>query len=102
MPSVGGGYVHAGGAARLDANAGDDGPGEHGEIRAPQSRYQHPTRAGIPTSTMDGAPEKPRARGSEAGEIIAASIAANRRKSIEKRLIQTIGFRDESNVDGSV
>ncbi len=40
--------------------------------------------------------------GIKAGEIIAVSIVADRCKGIEKRLIQAIGFRDVSNVDGSV
>ena len=38
----------------------------------------------------------------KAGEIIAVSIFAERRKGIEKRLIQAIGFRNVRHVDGSV
>jgi hypothetical protein len=38
----------------------------------------------------------------KAGEIIAVPIVAERRKGIAKRLIQAIGLRNESNVDGAV
>src|SRR5260221_4503195 len=102
MWSVGGGYVDAGGATRLDANAGDKSLREHGEIWTPQGRHQQRPRAGVAPAAMNRALAKSIARGIEAGEIIASWIAANSRKRIEKRLIQPIGFRYESNVDGSV
>src|ERR1700680_4389840 len=102
MWSVGGGYVDAGGAPRLDANAGDKSPREHGEIRTLQGRHQQRPRAGVASAAMNRALAQSIALGIEAGEITASWITANRRKRIEKRLIQAIGFRYESNVDGPV
>src|ERR1700694_4150800 len=102
MRSVGGRYVHAGGAARLDATADDSHPREHSEIRALQSRHQQRARAGIAPAAMNRALAKSITPGIKAGEIIAVSIVADRCKGVEKRLIQAIGFRDESNVDRSV
>src|SRR6202044_839726 len=98
----GAGDVHAGGAGRLDANAGDGGPRENAEIRALESRHQQGSRGRIPASHADGALAKSIPFRIETGEIIAGPILAERRKSIEERLIQAIGFRNESHMDGSV
>src|SRR6266403_337700 len=102
MLPIGGGYVHAGGTARLDANAGDQGPREHGEIRTRQGGHEQRARARIAPAAVNGGLAKAVSLGIEAGEIIAVSIPADCRECIEKHLIQAIGPRDMGHVDGSV
>src|SRR5450631_4393972 len=78
--SVGGRYVDAGGTARLDANAGDGGPGEQGEIRTLEGRHQECAGAGIASPAMNRALAKSVTFRIKAGEIIASWIAADRCK----------------------
>src|SRR5271165_4889255 len=98
-PAIGGRYIHAGGAARLDANAGDGRPREHREIRALESRHQQGSRGGIADSAMNRALAKSVPFRIKAGEIIARRIAAERRKGVAKRVIQAIGLWNEGHVD---
>ena len=100
--SAGGSDVDAGGAASLDANAGDGSTAEHSEIRARKGRHQHGARAGIAAAAMNRALAQPVAFRIKSGEIFAVSKTADRRKGIGKRLIQAIGFRNEGHVNGPV